>query len=217
MACFFPLRFLAGAVLAGGVLASSFPALAGKVFRDDFSSTKSGWADNREAVALGKSRGLGIYDDNGHFQLTPLESNIMGLMPSPRQAEGGDVSLRSTMYLFVSTGRGGAGLFCRAQDHDNFYAFMVTNAGGWSIVRAQKGKGEVLASGALPEQIVPDTVDGVLGAECSGDTLKLTFNGKTMGSAKDSALNEGASGLFIIGTDLAGTYAQYDDFMLEAL
>lgn len=187
------IRFLAIVLLAGSGLATSLPAAAGTVIRDDFSDTGSGWADNREAVALGKSRGLGIYDDNGHFQLTPLETNTMGLIPAPRQAEGGDVRMTSTMFVYVSEGKGGGGVFCRAKDRDNFYGFLLSENGGWSIVRVQNGDPTPLATGALPKQVVEGMVDGVLGAQCQGDTLTLRFKGKTMGSATDATFSEGQS------------------------
>lgn len=193
------------------------PTLAGTVvFKDDFSSASSGWDDNSEATMRGKTRGMGIYTD-GKFQMTPLEDNTMGLLPSPRQATTGNVRLESETFLYVSTGSGGAGLFCRASDRDNFYAFLVTGAGEWRIVKSRGGKGETLAGGRLPKQVVDGMVDGKIGASCAGETLSLSFKGKTMGSARDATFSAGNSGLMIIGSDLASTYATYDDFLLEAL
>lgn len=199
------------------VLALAAPAAFAQsvVLQDDFSSTASGWADNREATALGHTRGLGVYDDMGHFQMTPLEDNTMGLLPAPRQASGGDVAIRTTMFLYTSAGSGAAGVFCRAQDRDNFYGFLVNHGGAWNIVRSQDGDATSLASGALPPQVMPGAVDGVLEAECRGSTLTLRFNGKAMGSADDGTFAAGQSGLMVVGTDLGATNAQYDDFTLK--
>lgn len=205
-------------LLALAVLAASTATAAPSrsVFRDDFSDTGSGWSDNREAVQRGHSRGLGIYDESGHFQMTPLEDNTIGLLPAPRQADTGNVRLRSTLFLLVSDGQGGAGVFCRARDRDNFYAFIVSPT-RWSIVRIQQGDSKLLANGELPAQVMPGAADGVLGAECNGDTFTLRFNDRQMGSVQDAGWNEGESGLLVVGTKLGSTNAQYDDFQLEEL
>lgn len=212
------MRTLLPALLATTLLATSVAAGAqsGSVFGDDFSDTGSGCSDNREAVQRGQSRGLGIYDESGHFQMTPLENDTIGLLPAPRQADSGNVRLRSTLVVLVSDGVGGGGLFCRARDRDNFYAFIVSPT-RWSIVRMQQADSTVLASGELPAQVMPSAADGVLGAESNADTFTLRFNDKVMGSAQDAGWNEGQSGLLVLGTKLGSTNAQYDDFELEAL
>lgn len=212
------MRTVLPALLATILLAASITANAQSrsVFRDDFSDTRSGWSDNREAVQRGQSRGLGIYDESGHFQMTPLENDTIGLLPAPRQADTGNVRLRSTLFVLVSDGVGGGGLFCRARDRDNVYAFIVSPT-RWSIVRVQQADSTVLASGELPAQVMPGAADGVLGAECNGSTFTLRFNDTVMGSAQDAGWNEGQSGLLVIGTKLGSTHAQYDDFELDGL
>lgn len=146
----------------------------------------------------------------------PARGQRFGILPAPRQADSGNVRLRSTLFVLVSDGVGEGGLFCRARDRDNFYAFIVSPT-RWSIVRMQQAGSTVLANGELPAQVMPGAADGVLGAECNGDTFTLRFNGKVMGTAQDAGWNEGQSGLLVIGTKLRSTNVQYDDFELEAL
>lgn len=208
-----PIPLMTALVLA----TASLSATAGTVFKDDFSSKRSGWADNSEATMLGKTRGMGIYDDLGKFQMTPLENDTIGLIPSPKQAADGNVRITTDMFVYVSEGRGAGGVFCRTQDRDNFYAFLVTGNGGWSIIRSKDGKGNVLASGALPRQVVDGMVDGVVGAECKGNTFTMTFKGKRLGSGTDDTWSNGQAGLVVLGTNLAATSALYDDFLLESL
>ena len=50
-----------------------------------------------------------------------------------------------------------------------------------------------------PRQVLPGSFDGRLQAECAGDALRLSINGKPMGQARDASFSRGVSGLMMAG------------------
>jgi hypothetical protein len=183
------------------------------VLHDSFDNPASGWPDNSERAYL--DLGLGMYT-GGKYQMTPISDHTYGIMPAPKQAQGADVRLRSTYFMYAGLGNGGAGVVCRFVDMRNFYAFMVVGAGAWKILKVVEGEGTVLAQGPV-KQVMPGAVDVELSAECSGSSLRLSVDGKAVGSVQDDTLSHGRSGLFVGAEQLAGTHAQFEDFVLQEL
>ena len=195
--------------------ATALPALASAtpVLRDDFSDRASGWPN--AAATRSRDLGFAVYTDTGGYQLTPVQDDVFGFIVAPRQADGGDVRIKSDLFLYAGLGRGAAGLGCRYQDHRNFYAFMARGDATLMIVRVKDGKAEPLAQGRV-KSVVPGSVDTRLTAECQGDTLRLSAKGGASISARDTSFSTGKSGLFVIGETTAGTSGVFDNFVLEA-
>lgn len=206
------LRLLSALLVAAGTAGASAQSTH-TILDDSFDDPNSGWPDNSERAYL--DLGLGMYT-GGKYQMTPISDHTYGIMPAPKQAQGADVRLRSTYFMYAGLGNGGAGLVCRFVDMRNFYAFMVVGAGAWKILKVVEGEGKVLAEGPVT-QVMAGAVDVQLTAECSGSRLTLSVDGAVVGSAQDQALRSGRSGLFVGGEQMAGTHAQFEDFVLQEL
>jgi len=187
---------------------------AAVIIDDRFNDPRSGWPD----VSASSSRDVGfaVYA-NGKYQMTPVQDRAFGVIRAPRQASSGNVSVASRFFMYAGLGAGGAGVVCRMQDLDNFYAFIVVGSGEWRIARIEKGKVNVLASGSADPQVMPGAVDAVMEARCDGEQLSLSLAGKRVGEARDAVFASGSAGLFVAGEQAAGTSASFEDFRLSAL
>ncbi len=189
-------------------------ALAATVFNDDFSDASSGWIDTQ--VADYRAIGIALYNGSGGYQMTPLEDGSYGVIRAPKQARSADVSVETQVFLYTGIGRGMAGVVCRHQDNNNFYAFMVSGSHGYSIVKVRDGKLELLAKGSF-EAMMQNIAEVEIGARCEGGELAMSLDGKEVARASDGELAKGAAGLIVIGEKMAGTSAVFDRFELGAL
>jgi len=199
--------------------ALSFAALAvvaadRTVFRDDFSDSGSGWIDTQ--VADHNAKGIALYNNDGGYQMTPVDDATYGIVPAPKQAGGADVQVEAGLFLYTGVGQGTGGVVCRHRDNDNFYAFMVSGGHGYAVLKVQGGKAETLASGRF-EGTMPNIADLRIGARCEGSALKLMLDGNVVAEASDSAHAAGQVGLIVMGEKMAGTSAVFDDFELRSL
>ena len=184
------------------------------LINENFSSNANGWPN----FSANSNRDLGLaVIENGKYQLTPVQDSAYGVLAAPKQAHDGGVRLQSSFFMYAGLGAGGAGLVCRMQDKQNFYAFIVLGTGDWRIAKADQGKVTVLSQGKLGSQVMAGAVDANMTAQCKGSQLTMSLAGRQVGSARDSRFNSGKSGLFVAAEQAAGTSASFDSFSLEAL
>lgn len=184
------------------------------VFRDDYSDSGSGWIDTQ--VADHQAKGIALYNGSGGYQMTPVDDATYGIVPAPKQAEGGDIQVEAGLFLYTGVGQGTGGVVCRHRDNNNFYAFMVSGGHGYAILKVQGGKAETLASGRF-EGVMPNMADLRIGARCEGSSLKLMLDGDVVAEADDAAHAGGHVGLIVMGEKMAGTSAVFDDFELRSI
>ena len=198
------------------LLALALPATAAetRVFADDFSSNRSGWADTQ--VADHDAKGIALYDGSGGYQMTPVDDATFGVMLAPRQASGPDVRVDAALFLYTGVGQGTAGVVCRHRDNDNFYAFMVSGSHGLGIVKVEGGQPTTIARGNF-EGAMANIADVRIGARCAGDKLQLLLDGEVAVEATDATHAQGHAGLIVMGEKMAGTSAVFDDFALYQL
>lgn len=189
-------------------------AHAATLMTDNFSNAGSGWPNM--TATRSSDLGFAIYTDSGQYQLTPVQDQVFGFIPAPKQADNGDVKIASDMFLYAGLGAGAGGLGCRHQDHRNFYAFMARGDGVVMILKVKDGEVTPLAQGKV-KQVMPGAIDTRFTAQCQGDTLSLNVKGGGSISAKDRDFRQGKSGVFVIGEKLAGTSIVFDNFSLDQL
>ncbi len=187
-------------------------AVAAGSFSDDFSDPSSGWVNTQ--VADHKANGIALYDSSGGYQMTPLDDATYGIVRAPKQVDGAAVRVAANVFLYTGVGQGTAGVVCRHQDTNNFYAFMVSGGHGYAILKVKDGHAEQLATGRF-EGAMPNIADVQISARCEGSTLALSLDGEEVANASDADLSKGASGLIVMGEKTAGTSAVFDNFELS--
>lgn len=201
-------------VLSAAIVSLTSPGIAAAAgsFSDDFSDPASGWVNTQ--VADHKANGIALYDGSGGYQMTPLDDATYGIVRSPKQVDGADVRASANVFLYTGVGQGTAGVVCRHQDNNNFYAFMVSGGHGYTILKVKDGQAEQLATGRF-EGAMPNIADVQISARCEGENLTLSLDGEEVATASDADLAKGASGLIVMGEKTAGTSAVFDNFELS--
>lgn len=199
---------LATSMLLLGLNAAS----AATLLRDDFSDAASGWPNM--AATRDSDLGFAVYTDGGQYQLTPVKDNVFGFIAAPVQADTGDVTVETDLFLYAGIGAGAAGVGCRHQDHANFYAFMVRGDAVLTILKIKDGQATPLAQGSV-ESLLLGTVDTRISVECTGDTLRFAARGGRAIEAHDGDFTSGTSGVFVIGESMAGTSVVFDNLELS--
>ena len=207
------MKRLMSLLAVASLMCATSQAYAGStVFEDDFSDSGSGWPDTQ--IADHNAKGMMLYDGSGGYQMTPLDDATYGIVPAPRQAPGPDSAIEANLFLYTGVGKGTGGLVCRQSDQDNFYAFMVSGAHGYAILKVEGGKGETLGTGRF-EGMMPNIADVRIGARCQGTTLTLSIDSEVVLEVDDSSHSAGKSGLIVLGERTAGTSAVFDNFVLS--
>ena len=165
------------------------------LFEDDFSDTSSGWDQyaDEETVTDYAPGGYRIFVNtpesyswaNPYLQLTDVLIEV-----ETRKLGGPDDN--------------DFGVICRYQDVDNFYFFVISSDGFFSINKYVDGNLEIVGRDQYGESaaIRPGTGSNQIRASCKGDTLELVVNGSSLMSVQDADFPSGDVGL------IAGTFSE---------
>lgn len=164
------------------------------LFVDDF-DTETGWVTEKN------DRYGYEWIEGGYFIYVNVPS---AQVHSVRSLDVDNVRLQTEGAQIAGPADGYYGVVCRFQDANNYYAFLVSNNGFYSIAKMenatfstiQEGQdetGDVLVQGA------PNVVRG----DCINQTLTLFVNDQKLLEIQDVLFDEGVIGL-IAGTELEG-------------
>lgn len=172
-------------------------------FRDDFESP-TGWAEVDEInFEVGYSF--------GHYRM--FVGLVTGDSPifSIRQREYADLTITVDVIRQEGPQNGYYGVLCRFIDSDNYYRFVVSPDGNYSIGKKSGGAYTELAAGLDGEIYLKDKVNSIRAA-CLGDRLVLYINGKQVLAATDDAHQSGFVGLAAGTLDTAGLIVYFDNY-----
>jgi hypothetical protein len=106
------------------------------------------------------------------------------------------------------------GLICRMQDDANFYYFIISADGYYSIGKVKGGTWSLLGAAAMQQN--PAIHTGLqlnhLRADCIGSLLIFYVNGQLVGSARDTDFITGDVGLLAGSFDHPGVDVSFDNF-----
>ena len=113
----------------------------------------------------------------------------------------------------------GIGLVCRYENAANYYLISLLSGGRYNIVRYRDGKPTSVTGGIRTSGRISADAN-VIDARCVGDdptSLKLTVNGRTVGTATDAdGINGGTVGIRV-GSSEAWVTCRFDDVALRYL
>jgi hypothetical protein len=187
------------------------------LFKDDFSSTSSGWDSVRE------TDGITDYENGAYrIQINTLGTdNGMSYWASP----GLESQLPGDVRIEVDATQNGGpddndfGVICRyttTDDKPSFYQFMVTSDGYVGIVLVSSGNQQMISSDKLqPSDAIKQgpTLNHVR-ADCVGNTLTMYVNGQKVATTTDTTLTKGDVGLIAGTYTEAGTDILFDNFVV---
>lgn len=177
------------------------------LFHDDFSNPANGWP---QTVSTNGTLG---YADDAYQML--VQSAGYDLRAVSGQTYG-DVQIEVDATQQAGPVDNRFGLICRFQDMDNFYVFIISSDGYYTIGKIKNGAAsllgqEMMAYNAAIEQ---GSVPNRLRFDCIGNTLTGYVNGQTLAITNDADFSDGDAGLITGAFDEAGVDVSFDNFMV---
>lgn len=162
------------------------------LFFDDFNGEQNcGWATY--------NRGGGIAAiENASMQISVNQPGQIWWTNPSRQFD--DVVLRTEARQVSGPNDNAYGLICRYQNEENFYAFLVSGDGYYSIAKFQSGNdnvvyltenGQFQPSEAIHQGIATNELE----ASCIGNQLSLSVNGSPLVTVEDPTFVTGDIGV----------------------
>jgi len=108
------------------------------------------------------------------------------------------------------------GILCRFRDQNNYYAFLISSDGYYGIVKVKNGKDSVISGSSLQysDAIQKGQASNNVQAECIGQNLTLTVNGKKLAEAQDADFSSGEIGLTAGSYNTPGVDVRFDNFVV---
>ena len=205
---FVPLALLVAAALACVPSLPSSTAL----YRDNFSSSDSGWCVDSSASSSTDYSG-------GEYVVKVLQKNWL-VWCNPGQ-NFGDIHVEVTTKNAGSTSDSYFGVICNDQKNEaakteSFYYLGLSSDGHYTISLSQNGTDKVLAED-MSTAIATNAVSYTVGADCGGGHLALYVDGAKIASASDSTFTTGDVGLFAWTGEKSPAEIHFDDIVVTKL
>lgn len=175
--------------------------------QDDFSDPGSGWESYREFD------GILDYESGGYRMQVNEPLSLFWVSAA--------MDLADAVIEIDATKQGGPddnqfGLMCRLDQNYDYYAFIITGQGNFSIGKVSANSLSLLGSGEMgySDAILPGQALNHIRAECVGDTLTLIVNGEKLLEVQDSSLLQGDVGMVAGTAEEGGTDILFDNFVV---
>ncbi len=175
------------------------------LFKDDFSSSASGWDRMKSAE--------GIMDYDGGSYRMLVNALQVDFWSTPHK-DFSDVRLEVDAGKLGGPDENRIGLICRYLG-DQYYFFLISSDGYYGVGIFTNGQAALLGQSEMKysEYIKMGAAINHLRADCNGDQLSLYVNGFPLAQVNDPSLKHGDIGL------ITGTFSQpgvdivYDNFV----
>ena len=164
-----------------------------ELFEDDFNDTNSGWDRYADEDTFTD------YTQNGYRIFVNTPDSYSWANPYLHLT---DVIVEVDTYKLGGPDNNDFGVICRYQDVENFYFFVISSDGYFSINKYRGGTLEIIGNEQYGESNVirQGTASNQIQASCVGDTLEITVNGAALFNVQDVDFPSGDVGL------IAGTF-----------
>ncbi len=207
------LAALACSAVGGG---TTGPTEVPSLFKDDFSSSSSGWSTF--TVDEGSGNAAVEYAD-GEYVMKAFTSDWF--VWGNAEENFGNIHIEVT-----AKNTGGAtgttfGIICNYQDETNFYYVGIDTQGFYAIFQTNPSPPDQILTnnGEWGESanISKDASSYRIGADCGNGAITLYVDGTQIASASDSDFSQGDVGLFAWTAEESNGEIRFDDFVVTAL
>jgi hypothetical protein len=180
----------------------------GVLFQDDFSDTSSGWdqVDDGEVIT--------DYVDDAYQIVVNIDNTDVWANPG--------LSFTDTVVEVEATKLDGPddndlGVICRYQGPSNFYLFMISSDGFYTIAKWVGGEHMLISSDNMEysDAINQGYATNKIRADCIGSRLVLWVNDQVLMEATDTDFTTGDVGLIAGTFDIPGTDIMFDNFVVR--
>ncbi len=175
-------------------LATSQPLTGHPVFSDDFSDTKSGWTQKRDANTIADY-------DNGEYRIHIIKHTQSALWGILNRSFDGSVAVEVDVRFVGGSQKNDMGVICKYQNPENYYYLSITAGGAFGISKVINGTESLIGMSDMPQidNVILGDRANHLRAECGENNLVLSVNNVELERVEDSDLTKGSVGL-IVGT-----------------
>jgi serine/threonine protein kinase len=185
------------------------PETAQPVFEDSFVDPASGWPTG--------SNEIGAYGyEAGAYRITISQPGELFWVTPARQAS--DAFFEVSAAFAGGSSENYFGLVCRLQDANNFYYFVISSSGQYTLGKYEQGVFDpFLAQGWASSPLIrKDQNANQLRAGCTGDQLTFSINGELLQEVRDQTFTQGEYGLIAAALAEPRTEIIFDDFKAYA-
>jgi S1-C subfamily serine protease len=176
-----------------------------EIFRDDFSSSRSGWPS-------GGDQDYQVGYAAGAYSIRVKSKNILAWATHDTQFTDGEITVEAR--VMDSVGDGEYGIICRYQDADNFYFFLISEDGYFSIQKFEKNEQQILFDWEHLTGFDPAGPNRIT-AICVGNKLQLAVNDYILATAYDDSFQSGNIGLIAGTFSTPGLRVTFDNLVVK--
>lgn len=202
--------------VALGTLACAVPSIPGgdgSLFKDDFSSSDSGWGTGTDTDSSMEYTG-------GEF-VTQVYTPDWFVWSVPGEDDLENVHIEVTAKDTTQFGDTAFGVICSHQVTDSYYYFAITSAGDYAIAKTAVAQDDLFLTNddqwGQSDAITPNAASYRIGADCGNGVLTLYVDGKQVDSVTDSTYTKGDTGLFVWTGSNGSAEVKFDDFVVTKL
>jgi len=181
---------------------------SGVLFEDDFSGEQNcGWLEYNRGGAVAEI-------EEGVLKISTSSPGEIWWTNPGRNFE--DVVIDVTAKQVAGPDDNAFGVICRYQDEENFYLFLISGDGFYSIGKYQSGEDRVTyltedGQFAQSDQINQGAATNQMQASCIGNELSLAVNGYPLLTVTDSEFASGDIGLAVSSLQQGTVEVNFDD------
>ncbi len=176
-----------------------------EIFRDDFSSSRSGWPS-------GGDQDYRVGYAAGAYSIQVKSEKILAWATHDTQFTDGEITVEA--WVVDSVGDGEYGVICRYQDADNFYFFLISEDGYFSIQKFEKNKQQILFDWERLTGLDPARPNHIT-AICVGNELQLAVNDYILATVYDDSFQSGYIGLIAGTFSTPGLRVTFDNLVVK--
>lgn len=183
----------------------------GALFEDDFSGEQNcGWLEYNRGGAVAEI-------EEGVFKISTSSPGEIWWTNPGRNFD--DVVIDVTAAQVEGPDDNAYGIICRYQDDKNFYLFLISGDGFYSIGKYQSGVDRVTyltedGQFAQSDQINQGAATNQIQANCIGDELSLVVNGYPLLTVTDSEFASGDIGIAVSSLQKGTVEVDFDDLKI---
>ncbi len=180
------------------------------LFSDDFTNEGSGWIiEDSKAVLKG-------YGSEGFWIIINQENLKSWSVPGMNFK---NVQIEVTGQKITGEDNNAYGLICRYQDENNFYHFLISSDGYFSIAKIINGNETILGLQAMSYSSKINLGDhkNRISAICEESTLSLSVNDNLLLSVNDNSLKYGDVGILAANREGINLAILFNDFVVMSL
>ncbi len=186
---------------------------SGSLFQDDFSGERNcGWALYNQGGALAEI-------DAGVLRISTSQAGKIWWSNPGQNFDDAIITVQARQES--GPNNNAYGIICRYQNEQNFYIFLISGDGYYTIGKYQSGNDQIVyltenAQYQPSEFINQGAATNQIRASCIGNELSLAVNGLPLFTTTDPTFVTGDVGLGVSTLEVGTAVVQFDNFTVIA-